>query len=50
VEPLGSHLLITADVGEQSIKITTPADFPAHPNRELWLRFDPAKVRVFRPS
>jgi multiple sugar transport system ATP-binding protein len=50
VEPLGSHLLITADVGEQPIKITTPADFPAHPNRELWLRFDPAKVRVFRPG
>jgi multiple sugar transport system ATP-binding protein len=50
VEPLGSHLLITADVGEQPIKITAPADFPAHPNRELWLRFDPAKVRVFRPS
>jgi Peptidase family M23/MalK OB fold domain len=46
VEPLGSHLLITADVGEQPIKVTTPADFPAHPNRELWLRFDPAKVRV----
>jgi multiple sugar transport system ATP-binding protein len=50
VEPLGSHLLITADVGEQAIKITAPADFPAHPNRELWLRFDPAKVRVFRPG
>jgi multiple sugar transport system ATP-binding protein len=50
VEPLGSHLLITADVGEQPIKVTAPADFPAHPNRELWLRFDPAKVRVFRPG
>jgi multiple sugar transport system ATP-binding protein len=50
VEPLGSHLLITADVGEQPIKITAPADFPAHPNRELWLRFDPAKVRMFRPG
>jgi multiple sugar transport system ATP-binding protein len=50
VEPLGSHLLITADVGEQPIKITAPADFPAHPNRELWLRIDPAKVRMFRPS
>jgi multiple sugar transport system ATP-binding protein len=48
VEPLGSHLLITADVGEQPIKITAPADFPAHPSRELWLRFDPAKVRMFR--
>jgi multiple sugar transport system ATP-binding protein len=50
IEPLGSHLLITADIGEQPIKITTPADFPAHPNRELWLRFDPDKVRVFHPS
>jgi multiple sugar transport system ATP-binding protein len=50
VEPLGSHLLITADIGGQPIKITAPADFPAHPNRELWLRFDPDKVRVFHPS
>ena len=50
VEPLGSHLLITADIGEQSIKISAPADFPAHPNRALWLGFDPAKVRVFRPG
>jgi multiple sugar transport system ATP-binding protein len=50
VEPLGSHLLITADIGEQSIKVSAPADFPAHPNRALWLGFDPGKVRVFRPS
>ena len=28
VEPLGSHLLITADVGEQP-EITAPSDFPA---------------------
>jgi len=50
VEPLGSHLLITADIGEQSIKVSAPADFPAHPNRALWLGFDPGKVRVFRPG
>jgi multiple sugar transport system ATP-binding protein len=50
VEPLGSHVLITADVDEQPIKVTAPADFPVHPNRELWLHFDPAKVRMFRPS
>jgi multiple sugar transport system ATP-binding protein len=50
VEPLGSHLLITADIGEQSIKVSASADFPAHPNRVLWLGFDPAKVRVFRPG
>jgi multiple sugar transport system ATP-binding protein len=50
VEPLGSHLLITADIGEQSIKVSAPADFPAHPNRPLWLGFDAGKVRVFRPG
>jgi multiple sugar transport system ATP-binding protein len=47
VEPLGSHLLVTASVGEQGLKVVTPADFPAHPNRDLWLRFDPAKLRLF---
>jgi hypothetical protein len=45
-----SPTLITADIGEQPIKISAPADFPAHPNRALWLGFDPAKVRVFRPG
>ena len=40
-------MVAPADIGEQSIKITAPADFPAHPNRELWLRFDLEKVRVF---
>src|SRR5919198_1425547 len=46
VEPLGSHLLVTASVGEQGLKVVTPADFPAHPNGDLWLRFDPAKLRL----
>ena len=47
VEPLGSHLLVTAAIGEQGLKVVTPADFPAHPNRDLWLRFDAAKLRLF---
>jgi hypothetical protein len=42
VEPLGSHLLITADVGEQPIKVTAPADFPAHPQ--------PGAVAALRPG
>jgi multiple sugar transport system ATP-binding protein len=50
VEPLGSHLLVTASIGEQGLKVVTPADFPAHPNRDLWLRFDLAKLRLFPPG
>jgi multiple sugar transport system ATP-binding protein len=47
VEPLGSHLLVTASVGSQLLKVVAPIDFPAHPNRDLWLRLDPAKLRLF---
>jgi multiple sugar transport system ATP-binding protein len=50
VEPLGSHLLVTASIGQQGLKVVTPADFPAHPNRDLWLRFDLAKLRLFPPG
>jgi multiple sugar transport system ATP-binding protein len=50
VEPLGSHLLVTVSVGEQGLKVVTPADFPARPDRDLWLRFDAAKLRLFPPG
>jgi hypothetical protein len=37
--------------GDDDSQLTTLRHrFPAHPNRELWLRFDLAKVRMFRPS
>jgi multiple sugar transport system ATP-binding protein len=47
VEPLGSHLLVTASIGAQQLKVVAPIDFPAHPDRELWLRLDPDKLRLF---
>jgi multiple sugar transport system ATP-binding protein len=47
VEPLGSHLLLTAAIGEQLLKVIAPVDFPAQPNRDLWLRLEPAKLRLF---
>jgi multiple sugar transport system ATP-binding protein len=50
IEPLGSHLLVTASLGGQWLKVTTPVDFPAQPGRDLWLRFEPAKLRLFPPS
>jgi multiple sugar transport system ATP-binding protein len=50
VEPLGSHLLLTMRLGEQDLKVVTPADFPAAPDDELWLRPDPAKLRWLDPT
>jgi multiple sugar transport system ATP-binding protein len=47
VEPLGSHLLLTAAIGEQLLKVVAPVDFPAQPNHDLWLRLEPAKLRLF---
>jgi multiple sugar transport system ATP-binding protein len=45
VEPLGSHLLLTMQVGDQSLKVTTPSDFPAQTDSQLWLQPDYGKVR-----
>jgi ABC-type sugar transport system ATPase subunit len=50
VEPLGSHLLPTAQIGELLLKVVAPVDFPAHPNRGLWLRLEPAKLRLSEPD
>jgi multiple sugar transport system ATP-binding protein len=47
VEPLGSHLLVTASIGSQLLKVVAPIDFPAHPDGELWLRLDSDKLRLF---
>src|SRR5919201_416352 len=45
VEPLGSHLLVTAAVAGQPLKVVTPTDFPARPGRPIWLRPEPARIR-----
>jgi multiple sugar transport system ATP-binding protein len=50
VEPLGSHLLITAAVGGQQLKVITRTDFPAGPGRPIWLRPEEDKIRWLRSS
>jgi multiple sugar transport system ATP-binding protein len=50
VEPLGSHLLITALAGDQRLKLQTRIDFPATPDAPLWLRPEPDKLRWFDPD
>jgi multiple sugar transport system ATP-binding protein len=47
VEPVGSHLLVTALVGEQRLKLLTRTDFPAEANTPLWIRPEPDKLRWF---
>src|SRR6266542_4928324 len=37
VEPLGSHLLITATIDGQVLKVVTRTDFPARPGDAIWL-------------
>jgi multiple sugar transport system ATP-binding protein len=46
VEPLGSHLLVTLLLGSQVLKATTRADFQIHSRDRVWLRVDPADVRL----
>jgi multiple sugar transport system ATP-binding protein len=50
VEPLGSHLLITATVAGQQLKVITRTDFPAGPGRPIWLRPEEDKIRWLRSS
>jgi multiple sugar transport system ATP-binding protein len=50
VEPLGSHLLITAVVDGQRVKVLTRTDFPIGPGRPIWLRPESDKIRWHRGS
>ncbi|HSH78729.1 MAG TPA: ABC transporter ATP-binding protein [Herpetosiphonaceae bacterium] len=47
VEPVGSHLLLTAAIGDQSLKLLTRTDFPAQADRQLWIRPEQDKLRWF---
>ena len=50
LEPIGSHQLLTAQVGTDLIKVAVPPDFAADPGRQVWLRFDPGRVRLMDPQ
>ena len=47
VEPLGSHLLVTASLGDQRVKVLARSDAPIQPDDQLWLRPEPGKLRWF---
>jgi multiple sugar transport system ATP-binding protein len=50
VEPLGSHLLITATVEGQQLKIVTRTDFTARAGDTIWLRPEADKLRWLRAT
>ncbi len=50
VEPLGSHLLVTATVEGQVLKVVTRTDFPVRAGEPIWLQPESDKVRWLRAS
>jgi multiple sugar transport system ATP-binding protein len=50
VEPLGSHLLVTASVEGQVVKVVTRTDFSVQPGMPIWLQPEPDKLRWLRAA
>jgi multiple sugar transport system ATP-binding protein len=50
VEPLGSHLLLTVQVGDTPIKVQTRVDFPVQSDQTVYLQLDPKQLRWFDPE
>jgi multiple sugar transport system ATP-binding protein len=46
VEPLGSHLLLTVQLGGQQLKATSRTDFPVQAGDSVWLTPEPAALRL----
>jgi multiple sugar transport system ATP-binding protein len=46
LEPLGPQTLLTVRAGTETLKVTAPVEFHAEPGAEVWLRFDPARIRL----
>jgi len=45
VEPLGSHKLLTMQVGAEMAKVSVPPDERVFPADDVWLHFDAEKIR-----
>jgi multiple sugar transport system ATP-binding protein len=50
LEPLGAQTLLTVAVGDELVKVTMPVEFSAEAGREIWLRLDPARIRLVDAS
>jgi multiple sugar transport system ATP-binding protein len=45
LEPLGAHNLITVIAGDDTLKVSSRADFFPPPDSDVWLRIEPERVR-----
>ncbi|MBA3400449.1 MAG: ABC transporter ATP-binding protein [Actinobacteria bacterium] len=45
LEPLGSHNLVTVRCGEDTLKVSIPADLFPQPDSDVWLRLEPTRIR-----
>lgn len=45
VEPLGSQNLLTVQIGEDVVKVSTHPTFEITPGKDVWLRFPAEKIR-----
>ena len=50
VEPLGSAILLTVEVGQHEIKVQVPADHPVKSGEEVHLRLPPESIRLYDPE
>lgn len=50
VEPLGAQNLLTARIGEDTVKVSTHPDFQVSAGDTIWLRFPESKVRYMNPE
>jgi len=50
VEPLGSSILLTVEVGQHEIKVQVPADHPVRSGDEVHLRLTPESIRLYDPE
>jgi multiple sugar transport system ATP-binding protein len=46
VEPLGSHNLLTVQVGKALVKVNARADSPFRADQEIWLKLSADKIRL----
>ena len=47
LEPTGSAVLLTVDVGDESLKVAAPATFRARPGDVVYLTFPPEAMRLY---
>jgi multiple sugar transport system ATP-binding protein len=50
VEPLGSHNLLTLQLGEERVKVATRPDQRVEPDEDVLLRIDPRRIRWLDPE